>query len=90
MQRGCSATDAPGTGSSAGVSCDSRGRRIEENEAGGPNVAGLLLVETVDCCSYADALAIVAANGDAFAEEASDVAAVVLAGMLAVSVPPVA
>lgn len=89
MRRGCSAKDAPGIGSSAGVDCDSRGRRTEEIGVGGPSVAGLL-VESVDCCSYADALAIVAENGDAFAAEASDVAAVVLAGRLAASVPPVA
>lgn len=91
MRRGCFAKDgAPGIGSSAGVGCDSRGRRTGGIGAGGPSVAGLL-VETVDCCcSYAGALAIVAENGDAFAAEASDVAAVVLAGRLAASVPPVA
>lgn len=90
MRIGCCAKDgAPGIGSSAGVDCDSRGRRTEEIGAGGPSVAGLL-VETVDCCRYAGALAIVAENGDAFAAEASDVAGVVLAGRLAASVPPVA
>lgn len=90
MRRGCSAKDAaPGIGSSAEVGCDSRGRRTGGIGAEGPSVAGLL-VETVDCCSCAGALAIVAENEDAFAAKASDVAAVVLAGRLAVSVPPVA
>lgn len=90
MRRGCSAKDAPGIDSSAGVGCGSRGRRTEEIEAGGPSVAGLLLVETVDCCSYAGALAIVAENGGVFAAAAFDVAVVVLVSKLAVSVPPVA
>lgn len=85
MRRGCS---APGVGSSAGVGCGSRGRKTEEIEAGGPSVAGLL-VGLVDC-SYAGALAIVAENGDASAVRAADVAAAVLAGMLAAFVLPVA
>lgn len=90
MRRGCSAKDAPGIGSSAGVGCDSRGRRTEAIAVGGLSVAGLLLVEAVDCCSYAGALAIVAENGGVFVAEAFDVAVVVLVDRLAVSVPPVA
>lgn len=72
MRRGCSATDVPGIGSSAVVDCGSRGRRTEEIEAAGPNVAGLP-VATVDCSCCADALAIVAENEDASAVRAADV-----------------
>lgn len=77
MRRGCSAKDAPGIGSSAGAGCGSRGRKNEEIEAGGPSVAGLQ-VASVDC-SYADALAIVAENGDASAAKVADVVAAVRA-----------